>query len=257
MANNDKLKQIISNLQNLTDLTVRMKDSELYPVSFFSSAFDLIQKVKNGFHTLETDQVELFTSQMKKHQDLIMSIHQQMRNIENLSDVNTSFEIPKPLPAPATEHHPQPPIDDSIPSQDIDTDVIKAVEKKPVKFTLKESKPPISTPIVIPDKKIAAMTPKAIPDQENSVTYQSLSLNDAIEKNKLSDLRKAFNLNDHFRYQRELFGSREDIMSKAITELNKHRSLKESLTYLKDTLHWELSDPTVIDFIKKLEIRFL
>ena len=81
MANNDKLRKIISNLQILSDLSNSMIDSEMYPVSFFSQTFDLIQKIQSDIHTLEADQVELFASQMKKHQALILSIHQQMRNI--------------------------------------------------------------------------------------------------------------------------------------------------------------------------------
>ena len=81
MTNNEKLKQIISNLQILTDLTNRMIDSEMYPVSFFSQAFDMIQKIQNDIHILEANQVEMFATQMKKHQALILSIHQQMRNI--------------------------------------------------------------------------------------------------------------------------------------------------------------------------------
>ena len=125
MANNDKLKPIITNLQNLTDLVVRMKDAELYPVSFFSNAFDLIQKVQNDFHTLEADQVELFASQMKKHQDLITSIHQQVRNIENIPQVRKSDNVSGP-PAIAPEQPRQQPITDYIIPQNTDNNTIKS-----------------------------------------------------------------------------------------------------------------------------------
>jgi len=81
MTNNDKLRKIISNLQILNDLMNGMIDAEIYPVSFFSQSFDLLQTVQNDVHALETEQVEMFATQMKKHRELIISIHKQMRNI--------------------------------------------------------------------------------------------------------------------------------------------------------------------------------
>jgi len=79
MTNNDRLLQIVSNVQQLSELAKSMIDAEMYPVSFFSQGFDLIQKIQSDFHTLEADQVEMFAEQLKKHQALILSIHQQMR----------------------------------------------------------------------------------------------------------------------------------------------------------------------------------
>ncbi|MDR2915390.1 MAG: hypothetical protein LBV74_11255, partial [Tannerella sp.] len=99
MANNDRLKQIISNIQILSDLSNSMIDSEMYPVSFFSQTFDLIQKIQSDFHTLEADQVELFAAQMKKHRALILSIHQQMRNIS--PDIQTQSQTPTTIAKPA------------------------------------------------------------------------------------------------------------------------------------------------------------
>jgi hypothetical protein len=281
-----------------------MKDSEFYPVSFFSSTFDLLQKVRNGFYALEAEQVEMFALQMKRHQDLIMSIHQQMRNIESISESKTSFEMPKPTIAPeqvrqaikdyvimqntgkkaikSENTQEERPRKTSIFNRIIGKDNVQAPTTfpEPVKPEKKEVLKPIEnknnitvipTPVVIPAKKLTETKPKEVPitqekiriteekyhKAENNVLHQPRSLNDVIEKSKLSDLRKAFNLNDRFRYQRELFGGKEDAMSKVITELNGHHSLKESLTYLKEKLGWDVGDPTVNDFIKKLEIRFL
>jgi hypothetical protein len=285
-----------------------MKDAELFPVSFFSNAFDLIQKVQNDFHTLEADQVEMFASQMKKHQDLITSIHQQVRTIESISEAKKPDEAYRPTTI--TPEQPRPPIADYIIPQYTDNMTVKSdntriekprkpsifsriagkeempheaevketlkqietpkpVEKEPVPpVEIKENSAPISTPIIIPQKTVeniitpTAETPPTPPVivaeiKEEPVTVQHLSVNENIEKNKLSDLRKAFNLNDRFRYQRELFGGREDVMSRVIAELNNKSSYRESIAYLEDELHWDISDLTVKDFMKKLELRFL
>jgi hypothetical protein len=87
-------------------------------------------------------------------------------------------------------------------------------------------------------------------------SFDSPTLNDAIEKKKLSDLRKAFSLNDRFRYRKELFGGSEDAMNKVVGILNNKLSFDESISFLEQKLHWDFNDPTVKDFIKILENRF-
>ena len=54
------------------------------------------------------------------------------------------------------------------------------------------------------------------------------SLNDRMEKAKLTDLRKAFTLNDRFRFCRELFGGEEQQMNRVVSELNEICSYKTS-----------------------------
>ncbi|MBR5297876.1 MAG: hypothetical protein IKU29_08455 [Parabacteroides sp.] len=84
-----------------------------------------------------------------------------------------------------------------------------------------------------------------------------LFLNDLLEKNNLSDFRKAFSLNDRFRFRRELFGGDEERMNKAINELNELHSYEDSISYLNNELKWNIEDNAVTDFIKLLEKRFL
>lgn len=94
--------------------------------------------------------------------------------------------------------------------------------------------------------------------EEEAVATETpgLSLNDILEKRNLSDFRKAFSLNDRFRFRRELFGGSEERMNSAINDLNMVASLEESLSYLKNKLNWNMEDAPVADFIKLLEKRF-
>ncbi len=329
MANNDRLKQIISNIQILKDLTNSMIDSEMYPVSFFSQAFDLVQKIQSDFHTLEADQVEMFAAQMKKHETLLLSIHQQMRNISpDTQTQNPTPPIAQPVPSERpqkpnttqTESIPQAKIpepkeekskkgsffnrlgihkdekDENIGNNSVDNIAKQpeAPEKKQVKETkitpeVKKTTPVVEEPIKVPVKKtvienspsqeaplekkalITPPTPKITrsvkptpvetqkpePVSAPAEANAPQSLNEAIEKKKLADLRKAFSLNDRFRYRKELFGGSEEAMSKVITILNNKESFKECAVFLEQKLHWDFSDPTVKDFIKILELRFL
>ncbi len=280
MANNDKLRQIISNIQVLKDLTNSMIDSEIYPVSFFSQTFDLIHKIQSDFHTLETDQVELFASQMKKHQALILSIHQQIRHIDTPPAKVAAPETVQPLVADPALPDTPPPVKkqpDAPPPQKPKPQIIEAPIKPPA-----EKRPPRPAPkepstITLPEtpvEKIMRAPRPAAPEVAETNHAPELktvnvpngipaegsappSINDAMEKQKLSDLRKAFSLNDRFRYRRELFGGSEEVMNRVITALNNKVSYKESMLFLEEKLHWDFTNPTVKDFIKVLEIRFL
>ena len=86
---------------------------------------------------------------------------------------------------------------------------------------------------------------------------QTLSLHEVLEKQNLTDLRKAFSLNDRFYFRKELFGSDEAKMNKVISDLNDVRSYEESVAYVNEKLNWSIEDPVVAEFVKLLEKRFL
>lgn len=263
-----------------------MTDSEIYPVSFFSQAFDLMHKIESDFHALEADQVELFASQMKKHRALILSIHQQIRHIDAPSTKNITAETVRQSVAEKESPLPQ---KEKVAGQQEDQQKKVSflsrlgfskepiVNKEPVTDRKQTDSPPpkkASKIIEVPIEKIIPTPRPAAPKTaETTKTPESKtgngsngipaegsappSVNDIMEKRKLSDLRKAFSLNDRFRYCRELFGGSEEVMSKVITTLNNKDSYKESMLFLEEKLHWDFTNPTVKDFIKVLEIRFL
>ena len=139
MTNNDRLQQIIANVQSLSDLIKSMIDAEMYPVSFFSQGFDLIQKIQSDFHTLEADQVDMFAEQLKKHQALILSIHQQMR----IFSTQTQVLIP-----PAIEE--APPVSYQKPLPEQLTNVTQAgSSEQPARIPVQIPKPAEQSPVQI------------------------------------------------------------------------------------------------------------
>lgn len=223
MANKEKIDYLLLDIKELETLIAGMRDAEVYPVSFFSQTFNLTHKILNDLHSLETAQIEMLRKQMEAHQALIQS-------------------LPNPVAtaAPAPE------------------------EYKP---EVKEE--PVAEPVIVPEPKMEPVQEVIIEKTEivteqpepphKSVTSekQSVFLSDILEKKNLSDFRKAFSLNDRFRFRRELFGGNEEKMNKAITDLNDIHSYEESVTYLNNELKWNIEDEAVADFIKLLEKRFL
>ena len=105
-------------------------------------------------------------------------------------------------------------------------------------------------PAAIPEL-LSELPANAQPDEK-----PSLSLNDALEKKKLSDFRKAFSLNDRFYFRKELFAGDEAKMNKVIADLNEIHSYEESLQYLNEKQNWDAENTTVATFLKLLEKRF-
>ncbi len=137
---------------------------------------------------------------------------------------------------------------DSIPvSEPVRMPEARPVSESAPAIEIKQEQAPVIEPV-------APAIEKPIPEEK--AEKPGISLNDALEKRHLSDFRKAFSLNDRFRFRRELFGGDEEKMNKAIAELNDLGSYEESVAYLNQVLNWNIENASVADFIKLLEKRF-
>ena len=186
MENKEQLEKLIVYIKRLTLLTEKTSEQEIYPVSFFSEAFDITCRMQELLHQMEVSALSLFERQMKVHQT-------QVRSVGRLSEPQSV--VPQPVPP--------------VPQQP----------------------PPVGGK---PDSR----------------------LNEAIERKRLADLKKAFTLNDRFRFCRELFGRDEKRMNSVIADLNEKNSYEESIACLKEQFDWNFEDETVTEFIAILEKRF-
>ena len=91
-------------------------------------------------------------------------------------------------------------------------------------------------------------------DEPNS-SPQASSLADVLERKQLTDLRKAFSLNDRFRYRKELFDGDEARMNAVLDDLNRLDSHDKILEYIHEILDDKKDNPALADFIKLLEKR--
>ena len=230
MANKEKIDYLLLDIRELERLVAGMRDAEVYPVSFFGQTFDLTHKILKDLHSLEAAQIEMLRKQMEEHQALIQSI--------------------PPSVATPVQTAQEPPVIASAPIQAEAETVVEEPEVKQIvtEEVIKEV-PHEETPVEEP----VAVQPEPVMPPERP----GLFLNDLLEKKNLSDFRKAFSLNDRFRFRRELFGGDEARMNKAINDLNDLHSYEESVTYLNNELKWNIEDEAVADFIKLLEKRFL
>jgi hypothetical protein len=223
-------------IRELEKLVASMRDAEIYPVSFFSQAYTTTQKIVDNLQSIEADQLALFKEQMEKHRALIKKaerLEAEAALVTQMQEYESNYEPVQEMELPSVEE-----LNEEVESVATPAAATVAAEK-----TVSE-----------PAASLSSASSHAT-TLEQSLPH-SISLNEVIQKKFLADFRKAFSLNDRFRFRRELFGGDEGRMNEAISDLNELQSFEESITYLDKKLKWNVEDEAVADFIKLLEKRF-
>lgn len=141
------------------------------------------------------------------------------------------------------------------------TQILPAIEDQ-----LSKVPPLADNPEIIPSETAQDITNKEIDLTKKTETQLPIfekkpqtvtnSLDKKFEKKTLSDLKKAFTLNDRFRFCRELFSSNENLMNQTFSELNNIESYNGSIAYIKEHFNWNLDEEVAIEFISMIEKRF-
>lgn len=236
MGDKEKMDYLLVDIRELEKLVASMRDAEIYPVSFFSQAYTITQKIVDNLQSIEADQLALFKEQMEKHRALIKKaerLEAEAALVTQMQEYESNYEPVQEMELPSVEE-----LNEEVESVATPAAATVAAEK-----TVSE-----------PAASLSSASSHAT-TLEQSLPH-SISLNEVIQKKFLADFRKAFSLNDRFRFRRELFGGDEGRMNEAISDLNELQSFEESITYLDKKLKWNVEDEAVADFIKLLEKRF-
>jgi len=229
MADKEKIDYLLIDIRELEKQVSGIRNAEVYPVSFFSQTFELAHKILTDLHALEAEQLEVLSRQMEEHR----------QRIHSTPYFEASPQPEKEIPAEEKRG-----VSDKTEIVIVHNKVEPEPEPEFIEEQILSGSKDLST--TIEQKKLEDLAEKRL----------SASLNEIIGKKNLSDFRKAFSLNDRFHFRRELFGGDEERMNKAIAELNEINSYEESITYLNETLRWNVEDEAVSDFINLLEKRF-
>ena len=230
MGDKEKMDYLLVDIRELEKLVASMRDAEIYPVSFFSQAYTTTQKIVDNLQSIEADQLALFKEQMEKHRALIKKaerLEAEAALVTQMQEQEFTYEPVQEMELPSVEE-------------------------------LNEEKESVATPAevtVAAEKTVSEPAASLSSASSHTTTLEqslphSISLNEVIQKKFLADFRKAFSLNDRFRFRRELFGGDEGRMNEAISDLNELQSFEESITYLDKKLKWNVEDEAVADFIK-------
>ena len=86
---------------------------------------------------------------------------------------------------------------------------------------------------------------------------EGLTLDEALQRSMSRDLRRAFSLNDRFRYRRELFGNSDVEMNDTLNLVETMHSYSEAEEFFYGDLEWDRESPEVKDFMTIIKNHFL
>ncbi|MBD5266658.1 MAG: hypothetical protein HDS41_00500 [Bacteroides sp.] len=157
-------------------------------------------------------------------------------NKENYSDL-------KPLPIPKEAESPC-----------LTDDEIKTVIKEE-ELEAAEADPMEEPSFSAPESGYVPYTESSIPQNRPSVS-EPIRLDEKLARENSRNLRKAFSLNDKFRFRRELFSNSDILMNETLDAIEAMSSINEATDYFYTDLKWDKSNQDVIDFVEIITHHF-
>lgn len=159
--------------------------------------------------------------------------------------------IPEPIEMPV-----EPPVSDIFD----DSHLEPIEEPQPIDVPTPEDKPIFDdTPL---DEEDAPLDEEYEDDEDDDDDEalddddEALTLDEALQRSMSRDLRKAFSLNDRFRYRRELFGNSDVEMNDTLNLVETMHSYSEAEEFFYGDLEWDSESPEVKDFMAVIRNHF-
>lgn len=96
-----------------------------------------------------------------------------------------------------------------------------------------------------------------VEDMQDDMSDDNLRLSDALQRDLSKNLKKAFTLNDRFRYRRELFENSDVQMTNTLNLVETMESFSEAEDYFYGDMEWDKESPEVRDFMEIIKQHFL
>ena len=110
ITNKERLEKFIEQVKQLETLAEENRDRNVYPVSFFSQAFDFANKILEDLQQIELFQIKLIENQInEQHTQLLSAVHQSAN----------SFIQEDTIHPPAQPAQPAQPIQSTQPTQPV------------------------------------------------------------------------------------------------------------------------------------------
>ena len=157
-----------------------------------------------------------------------------------------------PPAAPETPSMPVPPVfrlpvENDEPVPEPDPEIVPEAEDEPditVEFIEAEDDN-VPEP---EDEMPVPPVPTEFPEVDES-PVSSMRVDEKLQRSISKDIRKAFSVNDRFRFQRELFAGSASAMNTAIEHIEMMRSYGNAELYFYSQLHWDRDNEEVKDFM--------
>lgn len=191
---------------------------------------------------------------------------------EKIENEKTEEKVEIETPAPSTEEaslaNEAPPVPDDKDYSDLQPLPVpqeaeeSALSEDEIKTVIKEEEleaaeaDPMDEPsFSVPQSGFAPYTEPAAPEKPLAPA-EPIRLDEKLARENSRDLRKAFSLNDKFRFRRELFSNSEILMNETLDAIEAMSSIDEAADYFYTDLKWDKSNQDVADFVEIITHHF-
>jgi hypothetical protein len=113
MTNKENIDYLLSDIRELERKIASMRDTEIYPISFFNNSFELTQKILTSLHSIEKEQIECLKRNLAEHEAMIrkevelereeMPVQEPTSVREPAEEIIPEVEPIQPAPSPEPE----------------------------------------------------------------------------------------------------------------------------------------------------------
>ena len=188
-------------------------------------------------------------------------------------------EVPEVPEVPETPEQPEAPVVPQPPVLHVEPEPqAKPVMPPPFKEELNDEPVPEPDPELVPEAEdlpdievgFIEAVDDAVPEPEDEMPMPPvptefpeidepqapIRVDEKLQRSLSKDIRKAFSLNDRFRFQRELFAGSANAMDTAIEHIEMMRSYGNAELYFFSQLHWDRDNQDVKDFMEIVRNHF-
>lgn len=213
----------------------------------------------------------LYVIEKRDNSALREQLNEKYAEFRNLMDTFLATEAPAVVndaPALETDKEDEAETAEVTPEVDAATEAIEADEEETGTTVQQEEETPEAIDNEEPEVPVVQIIE---PETDNTVQQPKISttindilsgrpgelrVDEMLSRREARNLRKAFTLNDKFRFRRELFGNNDELFGQTLDTLQQMSSYQQAVEYLEHNMGWDVKNEDVVDFLSIIKNHF-
>ena len=259
----NKIGQSLEIIRELDKTFCEAQDKEILPLSFFSSSFDIINRLRAGIFEIETCQLQMMQDQVRRDREKIEEVNEaneidevgEIDEVEEEEEIEEVAEIDEIDEIDEVEEEDEVEEIDEIEEEEEAEEEEYEIDEIDDEYELAEDEEDYeANEVAAPIEKTVQLNLQAT-EEKKSPSVNVLA--DKISRKIVADFGKSLSLNDRFMFQRDLFHRNANEMNNAFEQINTFRSLDEAMDFLNSKCDIPWDSDSGIAFKELLEKRFI
>ena len=268
MNKNKIIELALKEIKEIETLVMGFGELEQIPAIMFQLADSKVENIRNILNLLTESTVVTNKKEQPMQEKVEIAVIQESAEEADTAEIEIVEDIFIPectetevdfIVVKEEEAHLEHEIEEDIVEEKVEVPIVLEEEKEEEIVEEKEGPKP-TVPIDKKPEKKATIGEKIIGKKSSVNEKLSSRANTSIEKTlnsgKITDLKKSINLNDKFRFQKELFKGSSSLMNQTLEVLNETEDKNDAVEFLS-SFEWNEKNQTVVDFMELVNRKFL